>query len=448
MAISGSYEAMMDKKLILEKIREAGVVGAGGAGFPTHVKLNCNAAVVIANGAECEPLLRTDRLLMENQPDKIILGLKAAMAATGAGRGVIALKKKYDKAIAALQHAIGDDEIELYVMDSFYPAGDEQQIVYEVTGKVVPTGGLPLDVGAVVQNVSTLCSIADALSDIPVTHKLVTVNGEVGAPAAYEVPVGVAIGELIAAAQGPADRSGYRVIIGGPLMGRVAEDFSEPVLKTTGGIIVLQADHSLIQKKTRELSQDLKLARSVCCQCNFCTMLCPRNALGLKVEPHKIMRALALGARDIDSINGVFSCCDCGICTYYACNFSLAPSRMMQSVKAQLMKEGVKPVKTIAGSVSSSIDDIKVPVSRLIKRLGVDRYDKALDMADKPLVAKKVRLPLKMQIGVAAKSVVQTGDNVQRGQKIAVCEGLGAHVHASISGKVVAVDTYIEIEGL
>ena len=438
----------MDKSFILEKIREAGVVGAGGAGFPTHVKLNCSAHVVIANGAECEPLLRTDRLVMETWPEKIILGLKAAMIATGAQRGVIALKKKYERAIAALQGAIGDNNISLHLMDSFYPAGDEQQIVYDVTGKVVPTGGLPLDTGAVVQNVSTLCNIADALQELPVTNKLVTVNGEVRAPAVYDVPIGVSVGELIAAAQGPSDMSGYRVIIGGPLMGRVAEDLSEPVQKTTGGILVLPADHLLIQKKTRELSQDLKLAKSVCCQCNFCTMLCPRNALGLKVEPHKIMRAVALGARDLDAVNGVFSCCDCGICTYYACNFSLAPSRMMQSVKAQMMKEGVKPEKTIAGNVSSTVEDIKVPVSRLIKRLSIDKYDRELALAEKPLAVHKVKLPLKMHIGVPAKNVVQTGDTVKTGQKIAVCEGLGAHVHASITGKVVVTDTYIEIEGL
>lgn len=438
----------MDKKSVLEKIREAGVVGAGGAGFPTHVKLNCGADVVVANGAECEPLLRTDRLLMETSPEKIILGLKAAMVTTGAQSGVIVLKKKYEKAIVALQGAIGDANITLYLMDSFYPSGDEQQIVYEVTGKVVPTGGLPLDAGAVVQNVSTLCNVADALQDLPVTKKLVTVTGEVGAPAAYEVPIGVSIGELIAAAQGPADMSGYRVIIGGPLMGRVTEDLREPVQKTTGGVIVLRDSHSLIQKKTRELSQDLKLARSVCCQCNFCTMLCPRNALGLKVEPHKIMRAVALGARDLDAVNGVFSCCDCGICTYYACNFSLAPSRMMQIVKAQLLKEGIKPEKAIAANVSDSIENIKVPVSRLIKRLGIDKYDRELALADKPLTVHKVKLPLKMHIGVAAKSVVQTGDTVKAGQKIAICEGLGAHVHASITGKAVVTDTYIEIEGL
>lgn len=436
----------MDKQLVREKIREAGVVGAGGAGFPTHVKLGCAADVVIANGAECEPLLRTDRLLMERDAGKLVAGLKAAMDATGAARGVIALKKKYVKSIEALRGAIRDDAITLHLMDSFYPAGDEQQIVYEVTGRVVPTGGLPPDAGAVVQNVSTLCGVADALCGVPVTRKLVTVIGEVGAPAVFEVPVGTPVGALIGAAGGPEDMSGFRVIIGGPLMGRVASDLSEPVQKTTGGVIVLRAGHPLIIRKTRELSQDLKLAKSVCCQCNFCTMLCPRNALGLKVEPHKIMRAVALGAKEIDAVNGVFSCCDCGLCTLYACNFSLAPARMMQVVKAQLTRRGIKPEKTAAFPVSGSIEYIKVPVSRLMKRLGIEEYDAELAVAPPPPVH-RVTLPLKMHIGEPAKSVVKTGDTVREGQKIAVCEGLGAHIHASIAGRVTLGDQHIGIEG-
>lgn len=437
----------MKRDAILEKIKEAGVVGAGGAGFPTHIKLSCKADVVIANGAECEPLLRTDRLLMETQAPGVITGLKAAMCATGAKKGVIALKKKYEKAIGALKSTIDTPNISLYLMDSFYPAGDEQQIVYEVTGNVVPTGGLPIDAGAVVQNVSTLADIAAALDGLPVTQRLVTVTGDVNAPAVYRVPVGLSIERLIAAAQGPADMGGYRVIIGGPLMGRISDDISEPVTKMTNGIIVLERTHLLVGKKSADLAQELRLAKSVCCQCNFCTMLCPRNALGLRVEPHKIMRAVALGAKNIDSINGVFSCCDCGICTYYACNFSLNPSRMMQRVKEQMIKGGSKPIKQIPDNVSASINDIKVPISRLMTRMGIDQYERELELKDKPLEAGNVRLPLKMHIGAPAVSLVQTGEHVQCGQKIAACEGVGAHIHASIAGTVKTTDTHIEIEG-
>ena len=436
----------MDKQQILNKIKEAGIIGAGGAGFPTHIKLSCSADVVIANGAECEPLLRTDRLMMETYSKKIMLGLKAAMYVTGAKRGVIALKKKYVKAVDAMRGAL-DSSTELYLMDSFYPAGDEQQIVYEVTGKVVPTGGLPIDVGAVVQNVATLVAIADAWQGTPVMEKYVTVTGDVSDPAVYKAPIGMPITELIAAAGGSKDGSEYRVIIGGPMMGRVSENISaEVVEKTTGGVIVMPKDHTLIRQKTRDLMQDVRLAKSVCCQCNYCTQLCPRNALGLKVEPHKIMRALALNADNFGEVNGIFSCCDCGLCTQYACNFQLAPSRLMTKVKQELAKAGVKPEKKVALSVADNMESIKVPVSRLMIRLGIVGYDKDLPLKDERINTDCVRLPLKMHIGAPAVPIVKTGDNVKAGQMIAsVNNGVGANLHASMTGIATVTDKYIEI---
>ncbi len=436
----------MEKQQILSKIKEAGVIGAGGAGFPTHIKLSCNADVVIANGAECEPLLRTDRLMMEMYSKKIMLGLKAAMYVTGAKRGVIALKKKYVKAVEAMRNAL-DSGIELHLMDSFYPAGDEQQIVYEVTGKVVPTGGLPIDVGAVVQNVATLIAIADALQGTPVIEKYVTVTGEVSNPAVYKAPIGTPLTELITAAGGPENYSEYSVIIGGPMMGRVSKDISaEVVEKTTGGILVMPKDHTLIRQKTRDLMQDVRLAKSVCCQCNYCTQLCPRNALGLKVEPHKIMRALALNADNFGEVNGIFSCCDCGVCTQYACNFQLAPSRLMTKVKQELAKAGVKPEKKVAFSAADNMESIKVPVSRLMIRLGIGGYDKDLPLKDELMNTNYARLPLKMHIGAPAVPIVKTGDSVTAGQMIAsVDNGVGANLHASITGIAMVTDKYIEI---
>ena len=165
---------------IISKIREAGIVGEGGAGFPTHVKVNCKAECVIANGAECEPLLRVDQQIMQYFPDRVVDGVVKLMEQTGAPRGVIALKDHYHDAIAALNKVIADKPgVELHIMKSTYPAGDEQQIVYSVMKRVVPTGGLPLDVGAVVSNVSTLADISRAMEDQPVTEKYVTVTGAV-----------------------------------------------------------------------------------------------------------------------------------------------------------------------------------------------------------------------------------------------------------------------------
>ena len=199
---------------------------------------------MLANGAECEPLLRVDKLMMENYADKIVFGLRAMVEATGAKEGVLCVKKKNKAAIEALKNAVNsDNSMRLYLLDNYYPAGDEQQIVYEVTGKVVPTGGIPLDVGAVVCNVSTLINISDALDGKPVVDRYLTVAGEVKNPVTIKVPVGTPLKVVIRAAGGPESMDGYTLIVGGPATGKLCRDWEEPVQKTTGGVIVLKSDH-------------------------------------------------------------------------------------------------------------------------------------------------------------------------------------------------------------
>ena len=149
---------------IIERVKAAGIVGAGGAGFPTHVKLGASVDTVIANGAECEPMLCADQHVMARYPGEVVAGLRLAMTATGAERGIIALKREYKAAIDALAKAIaGQSDLELFLMDSFYPAGDEYILVYDAVGRLVPEGGIPLEVGVVVQNVGTLLQIAHSL---------------------------------------------------------------------------------------------------------------------------------------------------------------------------------------------------------------------------------------------------------------------------------------------
>ena len=435
---------------VVDKIREAGVVGAGGAGFPTHVKAAGKAEIVLANGAECEPLLRVDRLMMQRYPQLVVKGLKAVMEATGAKSGVICLKKHYHDAIAALEQAIsGEPNIRLFTMESYYPAGDEQQIVYEVTGKVVPTGGIPLDVGAVVSNVSTLINIANAMDGLPVVDKVVTVGGEVSRPVTLKVPIGTPLRLLIEAAQGPKSLEGYTLVIGGPATGKLSNNWDEPVTKTTGGILVFPSDHPLIQKKTDLKEVDLKLAKAVCCQCNLCTQICPRNNLGLGVEPHKAMRAAFMGnGKLLGDVNGLFSCCDCGLCSYYACNFGLSPSRMMARMKTGLRQNGYKPEKRIKGDVSKSFENTKVPTKRLMSRMGILQYDVETPLVEDGVEVSKVRIPLSMHIGAPSIPTVKAGDRVQKGQLIAEIpeKSLGARIHASINGTVTDVtNTFIEI---
>lgn len=430
---------------ILEKIKEAGVVGAGGAGFPAHVKLSCRAEVVIANGAECEPLLQVDQCAMRDQADEIVAGLLLAMEATGAARGVICTKEHYHDAVASLQSAIaGRDNLSIKQMKSTYPAGDEQVMVYEVTGNVVPTGGLPIDAGAVVHNVSTLINISRAMQGIPVTTKTVTVAGEVNTPLTLEVPVGTPYQTLIDRAGGPKSAEGFVAIIGGPCMGALEYDWTKPVTKTTGGIVILRADHPLVYAKTDDLARDIKLAKAVCCQCSLCTQMCPRNALGLKVEPHKAMRAAANGDGTLlGDFNGVFSCCNCGLCTFYACNFGLNPSAMMTRMKEGFSRAGVKPVKKTAYPVSDGYALTKLPTYRLQSRMDVARYDVVAPFLREALDVASVVIPLKMHIGSLSEPIVSAGSRVKKGELIAkIPEGkMGANIHASIDGTVASVES-------
>ena len=424
---------------------DAGILGAGGAGFPTHVKINCKAEYVLANGAECEPLLRVDQQVMQYYAADVVRGIRAVKEFTGAKYAVICLKEHYHEAVKALKKAAkGFDDVQIHLLSGYYPAGDEQQIVYEVTGKVVPTGGLPLDVGAVVCNVSTLQNIALAMDGKKVIEKYVTVGGAVKNPVTLRVPVGISLKELIDAAGGTTELCDY--IIGGPCMGRVVDTLDIPVTKTTGGLLAIPKGHPLLAKKSSEIN--LRMVMAVCCQCSMCTQMCPRNALGLNVQPHKAMRSIANGIDLMGDFNGIFSCCDCGLCTYYACNFDLKPSKVMQTLKSAFQSKGIRPRKEVFGEVDGGLENKKVPVSRLIARLGVKEYDVPAPLQDKALTTDSVRIVLRMGVGAPSVPKVSVGDKVRKNQLIAdIAEKkLGVKMHASISGTVTQItDDYIEI---
>jgi len=436
----------------IETIQAAGIVGAGGAGFPTHRKLCAKAEVIIANGAECEPLLRVDQQVMERYAPQVVAGMRYAMEITGAKSGVICLKAKYKEAVQTLTAALKDctADLSLRLIGNYYPAGDEQALVYEATGNVVPTGGLPIQAGAVVLNVSTLVNIAQAVErGRPVTHKYVTVTGQVSRPVTVQVPIGTPVRRLIECAGGPDADAGYALVLGGPAMGAVSTDWDTPVTKTLGGVIVLPEDHSLIRRKTAPLSHQIRLARSVCCQCNQCTMLCPRSILGLGTAPHKAMRALAYGIGENLPPEQIVSCCACGICTYFACNMGLQPNRIMERLREELLQKKVPFEQTPSSGVSAERDGKNLPVSRLIARLGLRIYDVAAPMETEPLSVEQIKVPLKQHIGAPCIPCVTVGQAVSAGDQIgSVPKGqLGAPIHTGLSGVVTEItDTSIEIQ--
>ena len=192
------------EKDLLSLIKKAGIVGAGGAGFPTHAKLNAKAEYVIINGAECEPLLRVDQQLMALHTKEILDALSLVVEHVGAKHGVVALKSKYKEAISSVQSIIGNyDKLQLFELENFYPAGDEQVLVYEVTGRIVPEGGIPLNVGAIVSNVETMLNIYNAYYyEKPVTDKYVTVTGAVNNTKTLKLPIGMSVKKAIELAGG------------------------------------------------------------------------------------------------------------------------------------------------------------------------------------------------------------------------------------------------------
>lgn len=444
---------------IVDQVRAAGVVGAGGAGFPTHVKLNGKAEVVIANGAECEPLLRVDQLLMARRAGRLVRGIEIAMESTGAKRGVIATKAHYYDAVEALQKALsGRTDITLHLMDSYYPSGDEKSTIFEVTGRVVPSGKLPLDVGCVVSNIGTLLGVADAAEGKPVIKKVVTVGGDVPNPVTVEVPIGVSLRELLPPTGFEVNRANelsHALLVGGPLMGKLEADWDAPVTKTTGGLLVFPKTHSLILKRMQSPERQLTLARAVCCQCSLCTQLCPRNALGLRVEPHKAMRAFTTGQGKLlgGTPLSVLACSSCGLCTHYACNFGLAPSEVMAMLKAEFGKAGIRPQPEPSIVPDAFVAYKRVPVKRLMARMGLNAFDRPAPWMEEqagglPWRPSQVRLLTAQHLGQPSRPVVQKGALVEAGELIAeIPEGaLSAALHASISGKVSAVTpSYIEI---
>lgn len=437
---------------IIDSVRAAGVVGAGGAGFPTHVKLNGKAEYVIANGAECEPLLRVDQLLMQRQAERVVRGMELAMEATGAKYGVIATKGHYHDAVKALEAALGRrKKITLHLMDSYYPSGDEKSIIFEVTGRVVPSGKLPLDVGCVVSNVASLVNIAAAVEGKPVISKDVTIGGDVPSPLTVTVPVGSPIREVIALSGFKGSIGDYALIVGGPCMGKLEENWDAPITKTTGGLLLLKRSHKLIARRTQRPEHLLKVARAVCCQCSQCTQMCPRNAMGLNVQPHKAMRAITTGnAALLGDPKAILACSSCGVCTNYACHMGLVPSEVMAMYKAELGKAGIRPVPEETIVTDPFIVQKRVPVKRLIARMGLTAYDVPAPFTETGYRPAKVVLPLRQHVGKPSEAIVKVGDQVHAGDVIAEIpeKSLGARLHASIDGIVTAVDANsIEITG-
>ena len=435
------------KMEMVEAIKRAGVVGAGGAGFPTHVKLNASAEYFLVNAAECEPLIETDKFLCRTWPERIVGTVEQIAAHLGAKRAVIALKAKYEKEIKALEAAIQktNAQVEIFKMRSFYPAGDEQTLVQQVTGRCVPERGLPLDVGCVVDNVGTVLAIADALEGKPVDTKYLSVTGDVERPLMFHVPIGTPVREVLDAAG--ARRGAYGLSLGGLMMGKVLPDEAAidaaVVTKTTGNLLVLPKDHMLFERAALSPQRMIRQAAAACIQCKMCTDLCPRYLIGHEVHPNRVMRSMWKEQTVTDPeeyiryFGSAANCCSSGACELFSCPMGLSPSKMNDYIKGRLREKGIQVERNMEPKIRDGVEIHKIPTERLIARLGLTPYVTHVEPELREYIPKECRIPLSQHIGRPAQPVVEAGAEVSQGDQIAqAAEGLSANIHTGVSGVV------------
>ena len=428
---------LYDAQTIRERVRAAGVVGAGGAGFPAHVKLQAQVDTFLVNAAECEPMLKVDQQLMAVQAERLIRGVQYAMTATGARAGIIALKEKYQRAINALTPLLPAG-IRLHILPDVYPAGDEVLTIWMATGRRVPPAALPVSVGVVVNNVQTVLNIARAVEQqYPVTRRTLTVNGAVARPITLTVPIGMSLRDVLALAGGATvDDPGF--INGGPMMGGLITSLDTPVSKTTGGLLVLPKSHALIQRRMQDERTVLSVAKTVCEQCRLCTDLCPRHLIGHELSPHLLVRAVNYQqAATPQLLLTALTCSECNVCESVACPVGISPMRINRMLKRELRALNHR----YEGPLNPEDEMAKyrlIPVKRLITKLGLSDWYHDAPLTETDYPTDKTTLLLRQHIGASAIPCVQQGENVVRGQCVAdVPSGaLGAPVHASIDGIV------------
>ncbi len=431
-----------------QKIETAGVIGAGGAGFPTHMKLVPGIDTVLVNASECEPLLYTDFAIMQRNMDQVTAGAQAVREALGAKQAVIAMKSH---TAAGLDFQDGEklgESASVKILPDIYPVGDEIILIYQALGRIVPPGQLPSAVGVVVINVETAYNIFNSLHDVPVTEKWLTIGGNVPQPMVVKVPINCNVAAVLKAA-GVTVPAGHSVLDGGPAMGRIINPATAKITKKTKSLLILPDEIPAIAFKSITTERMLKRTSSACCQCSYCTDMCPRHLIGYPLQSHKTIRAVASAQLNHpDDLLTASLCSGCGVCTLMACCQGIAPSVTMGEVKRNLGKNKLAYRSSEPVTPDPERDNRLVPVSRFKSRIGVAKFDKPARFAEDFSVKQGIfQLPLSQHVGKPSVPVVTAGDAVDAGQKIAkAAEGISAALHTPVSGKVLAVtDSYIEI---
>lgn len=298
-------EITLGSKEIIEKIKNAGVVGMGGATFPTYVKLmpppGKTAEYLIINGVECEPYLTADHRLMLEKGREIVIGTRIMMKALNVSKAFIGIENNKPDAIEHMRELVKPyDGIEIQTLKVQYPQGGEKQLIKASVNREVPSGKLPIEVGCVVQNVGTAFAVYEAVQkNKPLFERVVTVTGKaVKKPSNFLTRIGTPISQLIEAAKGLPDNTG-KIIGGGPMMGKAMSSLDVPVVKGSSGVLLMKKEESL--RKTE----------NPCIRCSKCTYVCP---MGL--EPFLLSKAAKLGYFEMAENESIMDCIECGSCQY------------------------------------------------------------------------------------------------------------------------------------
>ncbi len=443
----------MEFNKLQEVVYDAGIVGAGGAGFPTHKKFSKDVKQIVVNAAECEPLMMVDHHVLAEHFGVLVDTLKILIETMGAEEAIIGIKGKnmhlLDKKIV---DSIAGTNVKIHEIPDIYPAGDEVVLVYETTGKIIPEGSIPLMVGVMVLNAETIYNIHKAIKDgESTTAKYVSVGGDVDKDVIVRAPIGMKISEFLTSL-GYTNLEGKAVINGGPMMGKLVNLETDVITKTTKGLLIFPETHSVIQRKRRPMSMTLKRASSACCNCHMCSDMCPRYLLGYNIRVDKTLRAASHSeVTDSESFTQAALCCGCGVCTVIGCQQMLDPQAISMEVKSELAKQGFRRQNNIAPTeVRKERAGRLVPSSVLIDRLGIRKYVKQeVKFENIKLEPRTVYIPFSQHVGKPASATVKVGDSVKIGDVVARtdADALGTTMHASIDGKVKEItDRFVVIE--
>ena len=433
---------MADLKQLL---KDNGVVGAGGAGFPSYSKLAEGASILLINAVECEPLLYTSYTLLRERMRDILIGMRAVMEYLNIPAGYIAVKGYRAEKLGYTDGQELAEGIRIKYVPNVYPMGDEINLIYTATGRLVKPGQLPITQGVIVYNTETIYNIGLVVQfGQPVTKTYLTISGDIPEAFCVKVPVGMRISEVLETMKIQVPDT-HVVIDGGPSMGTIVNLSRDVVKKPCSGLLILPKTIPAVRNKLRTMEENFRMAASVCCQCTRCTDLCPRHLLGYPLEPHKMVRStLSAAQADPDLIKTATMCCGCDICGTLACCQDISPMQIIKQYKSILAKNKMKYVAdpTEEFRVSPEREYRMVSANKWKEMLGVAQFDKVPPTyVEEKLKASQVEVPMSQHIGAPAIPIVRVGDEVIENQMIAkAADGLSIPHFAPITGRVVYVD--------